>query len=182
MATDGNEFRERQRQRAEAKRKRERARKRMIFRLGLILAVILASALLIWLVTSGSNTPGGNTPNTPGISAGNQEATAPTERQDRTTISVTVAGDLNVNAATVGAGLTPYGYNFAHVFRDVAPLLTNADLTVLNFEGNLCGLPSGQDNASAPPEMLEALADIGVDMIQVANSYSIRNGLLGLYR
>jgi poly-gamma-glutamate synthesis protein (capsule biosynthesis protein) len=180
MATDGNEFRERQRQRAEAKRKRERARKRMIFRLGLILAVILASALLIWLVTSGSNTPGGNTPNTPGISAGNQEATAPTERQDRTTISVTVAGDLNVNAATVGAGLTPYGYNFAHVFRDVAPLLTNADLTVLNFEGNLCGLPYGQDNASAPPEMLEALADIGVDMIQVANSYSIRNGLLGL--
>ena len=78
MATDGNEFRERQRQRAEAKRKRERARKRMIFRLGLILAVILASALLIWLVTSGSNTPGGNTPNNPGISAGNQEATAPT--------------------------------------------------------------------------------------------------------
>ena len=182
MASD-NEFRERQRQRAEARKKRERAQKMMIFRLCLAAVVIVAVGILIWAVTRGNSQPGAVTQdrdNTPAVNTQSQETTAPVVKEDRTTVSVTVAGDLNVNTETVNAGLTPYGYDYSHVFRDVAPLLANADVTVVNFEGNLFGIPYGQDNASAPPEMLQELADIGVDMIQMANSYSIRNGLLGL--
>lgn len=183
MASEGNEYRDRQRQRAEARRKRELARKRMMLRLGLAAAVIVACGLFIWLVTAGSGNSAGTAstqPGSPEVTTRAPEDTAQSVKEDRTTISVAVAGDLNVNAATVAAGLTAAGYDYSTVFRDVAPLLSNADLTVLNFEGNLCGIPYGQDNASAPQELMQALADIGVDMIQVANSYSIRNGLLGL--
>ena len=174
MATEGNEYRLRQQQRAEARRKRERAQKLMMIRLGIAVAVIIAAALVIWMVTRDGKQPG-----TPSQTQA-PEITEPVVKEERTTVSVTVAGDLNVNTATVNAGLTPYGYDYSHVFRDVVPLLTNADVTVLNFEGNLFGIPYGQDNASAPQELMQTMADIGVDMIQMANSYSIRNGLLGL--
>ena len=183
MATEGNEYRLRQQQRAEARRKRERAQKLMMIRLGIAVAVIIAAALVIWMVTRDGKQPGTPSqtqPNAPVISTQAPEITEPVVKEERTTVSVTVAGDLNVNTATVNAGLTPYGYDYSHVFRDVVPLLTNADVTVLNFEGNLFGIPYGQDNASAPQELMQTMADIGVDMIQIANSYSIRNGLLGL--
>ena len=183
MATEGNEYRLRQQQRAEARRKRERAQKLMMIRLGIAVAVIVAAALVIWMVTRDGkqpSTPSQTQPNAPVISTQAPEITEPVVKEERTTVSVTVAGDLNVNTATVNAGLTPYGYDYSHVFRDVVPLLTNADVTVLNFEGNLFGIPYGQDNASAPQELMQTMADIGVDMIQMANSYSIRNGLLGL--
>ena len=185
MAPEGNEYRERQRQRAEARKKRELAHKRMMFRLGLAAAVIVACGLLIWLVAADANRSAGGANSTPADSEADtttQTTAAATKapREDRTTISVAVAGDLNVNSSTVMAGRTASGYDYSLVFQDVAPLLSNADLTVLNFEGNLCGTPYGQENASAPQEMMEALSDMGVDMIQVANSYSIRNGLLGL--
>ena len=183
MATEGNEYRLRQQQRAEARRKRERAQKLMMIRLGIAVAVIVAAALVIWMVTRDGKQPGTPSqtqPNAPVISTQAPEITEPVVKEERTTVSVTVAGDLNVNTATVNAGLTPYGYDYSHVFRDVVPLLTNADVTVLNFEGNLFGIPYGQDNASAPQELMQTMADIGVDMIQMANSYSIRNGLLGL--
>ena len=183
MAPESNEYRERQRQRAEARRKRERARKMMIFRLWVAAAVIVAVGILIWIVTRDGKQPGTTTqdrPNTPAVTTQPPEATGPVVKEERTTVSVSVAGDLNVTAATVNAGLNPYGYDYSHVFQDVAPLLANADVTVMNFEGNLFGIPYGQENASAPVEMLQELSDIGVDMIQMANSYSIRNGLLGL--
>ena len=183
MAPENNEYRDRQRQRAEARRKRERARKMMIFRLCIAAVLIVAAGIVIWVVTRDGKQPGTTTqtrPNNPVVNTQPPETTGPVVKEDRTTVSVTVAGDLNVTPATVNAGLTPYGYDYSQVFLDVAPLLSNADVTVLNFEGNLFGIPYGQENASAPQEMLQELSDIGVDMIQMANSYSIHNGLLGL--
>lgn len=183
MAPEGNEYKQRQQQRAEARKQRELAQKKMMFRLGLAAVVIIACGLLIWLVASQSKDP---TPTVNDPRPEQEQTTAPSEstappvREDRTQISITVAGDLNINSATVNAGKVPAGYDFTNVFMDVAPLLANADITVLNLEGNLCGAPYGTEEASAPQELMTNLADLGVDMIQVANSYSIRNGLLGL--
>ena len=63
---------------------------------------------------------------------------------------------------------------------DVAPVLSDADLTVLNFEGNVCGEPYGSATTSAPKEILDGLRRAGVDLVQTANSRSIQNGLIGL--
>ena len=53
-------------------------------------------------------------------------------------------------------------------------------VVVRDLEGNLVGAPYGTQNASAPLELVQALERAGVDMIQMANSYSIKNGILGL--
>ena len=183
MTPEGNEYKKRQQQRAEARKQRELAHKRMMFRLGLAAAVVVACGLLIWLVVAESRGPASpvdTRPDAVETTTVPVETTAQNVREERTTINIAVAGDLNINSTTVEAGRTDIGYDYTNVFMDVAPLLANADLTVLNLEGNLCGAPYGTDTASAPQELMENLADLGVDMVQVANSYSIRNGLLGL--
>ena len=97
-----------------------------------------------------------------------------------TVIHLAAAGDLNINDATVSAGRKSGGYDYTDVFMDVAPVLANADLAVLNFEGNLVGSPYGSDSTSAPQELVEALDAIGVDLVQMANSFSVTHGVKGL--
>lgn len=103
---------------------------------------------------------------TPDISDGNTS-----------TITLVAGGDLNITEKTVAAGGEKYDYTAA--FLDVAEVFAAADGSVLNLEGNFCGTPYGT-NGSAPQKLAQHLADMGVDFLQVANSYTIRNGLMGL--
>ena len=134
-------------------------------RLAIAAVVLLAIGVLIFILAK-KNTPAA--PNT-------GETTAPTT-QDTTVIHYAVAGDLNVTDKTVGAG-DAAGYTAA--FLDVAHLLARADVASLNFEGNLCGEPYGA-GGSAPQAMAEAMHKMGIDLVQMANSYSINKGLSGL--
>ena len=112
------------------------------------------------------------------------EATQPlslAEQNKTSTIHIRAAGDLNVTDSVVASGLSVVeGYEFTKTFIDVAPLLAEADLTVLNLEGNIVGEPYGTERTSAPNQLLQALRSAGVDLIQMANSCSINNGLIGL--
>ena len=102
-------------------------------------------------------------------------------RQDPTTvIHLAAAGDLNVTDLVMASGKVAGGYNFNETFIDVAHLFSQADLAVINLEGNFCGAPYGSSTTSAPPELAECLVNLGIDMIQVANSCTVNNGLLGL--
>ena len=58
--------------------------------------------------------------------------------------------------------------------------MSQSDLTAVNFEGTLVGAPYGSENASAPQTLMDALRNAGVDLIQMANSCAINNGLNGL--
>ena len=93
-------------------------------------------------------------------------------------IHLVAAGDLNVTDAVVNSGGQENDYK--RTFLDVAHLLADADLTVMNFEGNLCGAPDGTATRSAPQELMEELRKCGVDMLQLANSYAINHGVSGL--
>ena len=97
-----------------------------------------------------------------------------------TVIHLAAAGDLNINDATVAAGRKNGSYDYTDVFLDVAPIFAGADLAVLNLEGSLVGNPYGTQSASAPQELAKALDAMGVDLVQVANSYSITHGIKGL--
>lgn len=97
-----------------------------------------------------------------------------------TTVHIRAAGDLNITDSVVDAGQSANGYDFTRAFQDVASTLASADLTVLNLEGNICGAPYGSRTTSAPNQILKALRSAGVDLVQVANSCSINNGLIGL--
>ena len=109
------------------------------------------------------------------------DETAPVQPQTGTTvISVAVAGDLNVTDYVVENAAHENGYDFSNAFLDVAPLFSKADLALLNFEGNLGGGTYGTQTGAAPLELPKALKDIGVDVVQTANSAAIRQGVSGL--
>ena len=96
------------------------------------------------------------------------EATQPlslAEQNKTSTIHIRAAGDLNVTDSVVASGLSVVeGYEFTKTFIDVAPLLAEADLTVLNLEGNIVGEPYGTERTSAPNQLLQALRSAGVDL------------------
>ena len=87
---------------------------------------------------------------------------------------------MNVTDSVVDAGLAASGFDFTRAFQDVASTLSDADLTLLNLEGNIYGETYGTATTSAPYKLLTALRNAGVDLIQMANSCSINNGLIGL--
>lgn len=98
--------------------------------------------------------------------------------EDATVIHLVAAGDVNVSDAIVASGGPEYDYT--QTFLDVAHLLAEGDITVVNLEGNLCGSPYGSTSRSAPQSFADALGHSGVDLVQLANSYSINQGISGL--
>jgi len=166
------EERRHQRQMETARRQRQqRARtRRAFFRLAAAFFVLIACGVLIVTLTRQAKEPTASTEPSTG------EATGPT-LPPYTTIHYAAVGDLNINEATVAAGGTAYDYTRA--FMDIAHLLSNADISSVNFEGNLCGEPYG-DSHSAPKTMAQALKKAGIDLVQMANSYAINRGLSGL--
>lgn len=183
MAFDQDELNKRRMQREQrAKQRQARQRKQMIT--GLIAAAVVLAGCGIVILLSTRNTGNGDTLNQttePVQSTASAQVAETTQPEDKTVIHIAAAGDLNVTDKTVAAGDTGSGYDYTDVFMDVTPLLADADLTVMNFEGNLMGTPYGAaGNGSAPQQMMEALANSGVDLIQMANSCSINNGLAGL--
>lgn len=104
--------------------------------------------------------------------------TAPKEGQ--TVIHLVAGGDINITDSVVAAGKRGAGYNYSPLFMDILPIFSQADAAIVNLEGNLVGAPYGTENASAPMELMTALERAGVDFVQMANSYAIKNGVLGL--
>ena len=95
-------------------------------------------------------------------------------------IHLVAGGDVNITDKSVAAGLQNGTYDYAPVFRDVLPALASADITALNLEGVIGSGPYGSQNKTAPKELLHALKNAGVDVIQTANSCSVYDGLRGL--
>lgn len=108
------------------------------------------------------------------------EPTQPTEAKPDRVIHLVAGGDLNVTDKTVAAGLQEGGYDYTEVFRDVLPVLSSGDVTMLNFEGTFGGTSYGSETKTPPPELLKSLSSAGVDILQTANTWSIFGGLRGL--
>lgn len=183
MANDNMDKRH---QRREAQRKRARARQRRL-RLSLagVVVVLVACCGLIYYFASSA--PQEQTASLTQIEQTEAPTAAPTEatasrfeKSTTTTVHIRAAGDLNITNSVVDSGLSANGYDYTRAFQDVASTLSSADLTLMNFEGNVCGEPYGTATTSAPNKILTALRNAGVDVLQVANSATINNGLIGL--
>ena len=172
---------EKRREKREAQRKRRQAQvRRMRLTMVLVLMLLAACGFGIYKLTQSADT--GKTAQQAVTVPTTEETkeTLPIQRSPITTIHIKAAGDLNVTDAVVNAGMAVNSYDFSPVFKDVAAILSDADLTVMNFEGNICGAPYGSETTSAPAELLAALRGCGVDLLQMANSCAINNGLNGL--
>lgn len=175
MAYDSEDIRIRQHRRQQEQQRRlanqQRQRRRLTISL-IAAGVVLALCGVVILVVNLVGKPGNSN------AATNPTAAAPGDRE--TVITISFGGDLNVTDKVVAAGALEGGYDYTDTFMDVVPLLAGAHASVLNLEGNVCGGPYGSQTTSAPPELLDALSAAGVDLIQMANSSAINNGLLGL--
>ena len=172
------------REKREAQRRKQQAEAKRL-RITLILAavvLVLCTAGIVFL-TGHSDSPQTTVAAETRPTQKPTQATEPATRAQKstkTTIHIKAAGDLNVTNTVINAGVAVGGYNYTRAFMDVASTLSDADLTVLNLEGNICGEPYGSDTTSAPRELLDGLRNAGVDLIQMANSCTINNGLIGL--
>ena len=163
MALDPEELKRRRQQRAVLRAQRKARKRKLILYLAAACLILAGCGFLIAKVVSNSRA---------------NQAAVPEVSVPKTVIHIAAAGDLNVTDQVVAAGGADYDYTYA--FMDVAHLLADADLTVLNFEGNLCGAPYGSAYGSAPQGLVESLRRAGVDMLQLANSYAINQGMSGL--
>ena len=179
-----DDMEQRRRRRAALEQKRRKQQK-LRLKLALAAVILLACvALVIFLTSDGEKAPATaeTVPGEPQYTIPPEEEATRVPDTPTTTIHIMAAGDLNITDKVVQSGKADYGdyYDYTPAFLDVAPVLSTADLTLLNFEGNLVGPPYGTDTASAPIELAQALSAAGVDIVQMANSYSIYNGMIGL--
>ena len=198
MSMDKDELHQRRQRREELRKERQKQQRMTLLTLIAAVMVVIVAILLIVVLSTGSDTPDQEEPLLPTESQEIQDTplgvapettpniTFPEEtnswlHQDPTTVvHIRAAGDLNITDTVVNAGFTQNGYNFTTAFQDILPVLADADLTLMNFEGNVCGAPFGTQSASAPMELLYALRNAGVDILQTANSFTVHNGLTGM--
>ena len=184
MPQHDDELNKRREKREALRKKREAEQKRLKITLILAAVILLAAGAGILFMAKNAGVTF-QKPEKPRQEIVQTEApteapTQATEKSAITTIHIRAAGDLNITDTVVNAGIAATGYNSTRAFQDVASNLADADLTVLNLEGNICGEPFGSGRTSGPQELLDSLRSAGVDILQTANSASINNGLIGL--
>ena len=179
MALDPEELNKRRRERAEYRKKRQRA---MYLRLAIAVVVLIACGVGMFFLIRNADITMPVIATEPVIEETEAPTEAPRASWDKAPVKIHVAaaGDLNITDKVVWSGQTSNDFNYTNAFMDVAPILSEADLTLMNFEGNVCGSPYGTETGSAPQQLLEGLKLAGVDVLQMSNSTSIKNGLLGL--
>ena len=166
---------------AARKAREERERKQLVRKLTMAAVALALVVIVIFSVATGNPVqPVVDDTLENGDAVETTESNSPWNRDPTTVIHLVAAGDLNVTDLVMASGKVAGGYNFNETFIDVAPIFSQADLAVINLEGNFCGAPYGSETTSAPPELAECLVNLGIDMIQVANSSTVNNGLLGL--
>ena len=164
MDSEEKKVNQRGRKAVPAQYRRKRPVKKLIIGMAIALCVVLVVVigLLVWK-NNGANDSA-------------QVAPPPPDK----VIHLVAGGNVNITDKSVAAGQTAGGYDYEAIFKDVLPVLASGDVTVLNFEGILSGSSYGTDTKSAPPELLTALKNAGVDILQTANSYSVFDGHMGL--
>ena len=131
--------------------------------------MVAAAALALTACTSGGGTLESQ-PSQDGQASPRSPAD-PTHKPSRAPLTtLTVVGDI-----MLGRGVAGQPGGAAARLRPMAPHLRGSDLTVGNLESTLSddGLPQqGGDSFFAPPTVLDALADAGVDALSLANNHT----------
>ena len=156
-----DDFSQRKLLREQQKQERLRQQRSLTIKLLIALVVLIGIAITIFTMAKDKNpeTPATEptTGSTESLSTESTEAeetveAAPEEDEGKTVITFAAAGDLNITDNVVAAGGDDLDYS--KVFMDVLPLLSQADLSAINIEGNFVGPPYGSQYASAPTELL----------------------------
>ena len=97
--------------------------------------------------------------------------------------TIAATGDLLIHSPIVRRARTSEGWDFAPMFRQVAPILRAADLAVCHVE-----TPMSPDNEnlstfplfSVPNQLADAIAYAGYDTCSLASNHSLDSGMRGV--
>lgn len=99
------------------------------------------------------------------------------------TVRLIFGGDLmqhipQINAARKVGG----GFDYTRSFQYVAPIFRDADIAVINLETTLTtrGDYSGYPRFAAPVELADAMVDMGIDIVLLANNHCCDRGARGI--
>ena len=99
--------------------------------------------------------------------------------EEESTVTIRSIGDILVHSDVYTTARTDTGFDFSGMFDPVRAYMQDADITTANMEvpvaGEEFGL-SGYPQFNAPPEILDALKDSGVDIVNNATNHSMDRG------
>lgn len=102
----------------------------------------------------------------------------------RQQVRLLFVGDLMQHQAQIDAALQANDtYDYTHCFSLVKERISSADLAIGNLEVTLGGKPyHGYPQFSAPDEYLQAIKEVGFDILATANNHSLDRRRHGLER
>ena len=99
--------------------------------------------------------------------------------EEESTVTIRSIGDILVHSDVYTTARTDTGFDFSGMFDPVRAYMQDADITTANMEvpvaGEEFGL-SGYPQFNAPPEIIDALAGAGVDIVNNATNHSMDRG------
>lgn len=105
----------------------------------------------------------------------------PKQEEPALEATIIAVGDLMFHMPQVSEARTEDGYDFRLPFEKIKPAISQADLAIGNFETTVHEKRrlSGFPRFNSPPEVLEAIADTGFDVMVTANNHSVDTGKEG---
>ena len=104
----------------------------------------------------------------------------PTPVPEKRTIRLAVGGAVYAPKAVRQSAQNGSGYDFSAAFEGVKGVFGAADLSIATLETAAAGQSLGLDSHNAPPELLDALRDCGVDLLALATERALDKGYEGL--
>lgn len=98
-------------------------------------------------------------------------------------VRLVFAGDLMQHTTQINAARTSDGsFDYSESFQYVRDLFREADVAILNFETTLTPREpyTGFPRFRSPTRIADALKDIGIDIVALANNHICDNGLAGI--
>ncbi|WP_435765671.1 CapA family protein [Oceanobacillus sp. CF4.6] len=94
-------------------------------------------------------------------------------------ITLSAIGDMLIHSPVYKDAKVENGYNFLPMLEEVRPYLNNATITVANQETMIGGEELGLStypSFNSPYEVGDALKDVGVDVVTLANNHTLDRG------
>lgn len=156
--------------------------RRNIFLTACALVLILAIALISFIVSSIFKAPEKSENN----SSDTQSSVSDPETIPDTYATVLSIGDIMVHKPQLEGGKTSDGYDFSAFFEEASPYFKKADLAVgnleLTFGGKESGNYRGYPTFNTPDRLADDIKNSGINMLMTSNNHSYDTGLFGLKR